>query len=152
MEMLVTFFVLAVAVASLMSTFLGQASLNEQSRNLSWAMNDAGRVMEELRRQNTGAACVSPDLTPPAGGWDVWLHNAPGGKSLSGNFATDELVWVNPDTADDPEPTVVSVCWRYRGHVVGECAWNGAQLVANPGADGIVSSPAMLSTRMTCRR
>ena len=145
-------FVLA-GLVSLLGVFLSYERLNEHARNLSWAMNDAARVMEELRQRNSGANCVAPDLGAPAGSasWDQWLQNAGGGKTLQLGTNAPELIWVSPDTADNHETVTVSVCWRHRNRVLGECAWDGAQLVASPGGDGMVSSPVMLSTRMTCR-
>jgi len=57
-EFLMGVVVLAVAVISLLGVSVSQTRLNEHARNLSWAASDAGRVMEELRRQNT--ACATP--------------------------------------------------------------------------------------------
>ena len=64
-------------------------------------------------------------------------------------------------TTFDPIRVTVTVCWRHRTRVIGECAWNGAVLsaddsVAVPGEltnlNGVIESPATLVTLMTCRR
>ncbi len=59
-------------------------------------------------------------------------------------------------TAFDPLRITVTVCWRHRQRVVGECSWNGATLVAgvggaDPNNDGVIGSPASLTTLVTCR-
>lgn len=151
---------LAMAIVTLLGTFLGQLTLNEHARHLAWATNDASRVMEQLRRQNSGASCAAPSATPPAGfaSWDAWLAdttaNGGSGKSLQPNPAVNELVVVT-SSGTDPLTVTVAVCWRHRNRTLGECTWNGAALAANPGAGGnpqVTESPAMLMTFMTCRR
>ena len=159
-ELIIGASILAIAITSLLGAFLGQLALNQHSRNLSWATNDAGRVMEQIRQQNTGAGCASPSAAAPGGfaGWDAWLadmtNNGGGGKSVQPNPAVNELVVVTSQ-GTDPLAVTVAVCWLQQGRVVGECTWNGAALVANPGAGGdpaVTESPAMLMTLMTCRR
>jgi type II secretory pathway pseudopilin PulG len=55
-------------------------------------------------------------------------------------------------TTFDPIRVTVSVCWRHRERVIGECTWNGAALTANDAdGDGVIESPAMLTTLVTCR-
>lgn len=152
--------VLAVAIVTLLGAFLGQLTMNEHARHLAWAANDASRVMEQLRRQNSGGACTVPSANPPGGfaSWDAWLSDTTasggGGKSIQPTPATNELVVVTP-SGTDPLTVTVAVCWRHRTRTLGECTWNGAALAANPGAGGnllVTESPAMLSTFMTCRR
>ena len=148
--------VLAVAIVALLGAFLGQMTLNEHARRLAWAGNDASRVLEQVRRQNSGGACTTPSATPPAGfgSWDAWLADATaaggGGKSIQP--AADELVVVTPVGAN-PLTVTVAVCWRHRNRILGECTGAGA-LAQNPGAGGdplVTESPAMLSTLITCR-
>ncbi|MBI2885278.1 MAG: prepilin-type N-terminal cleavage/methylation domain-containing protein [Candidatus Omnitrophica bacterium] len=169
-ELIIGAAILAIALSALLGSFVGQVTLNEHSRNLTWAANDATRVMEQLRVQNMNP-CVGgsvPSGNPPAGfgSWDAWL-DAPtggGGKSIQPAPATQELIVVTcrnqADTAaciatDDPIRLTVAVCWRHRSRTIGECTWDGAALAANPGASGdanVTESPAMLSTIMTCRQ
>ena len=59
-ELLIGAAMLAVAIAALLGAFFGQSILNEHARNLTWAMNDANRVMERLREANAGAGCNQP--------------------------------------------------------------------------------------------
>ncbi|MBI2104358.1 MAG: hypothetical protein HYT90_02080 [Candidatus Omnitrophica bacterium] len=156
-ELLVGAVVLAVAVTALLGAFLGQLTMNEHARRLAWAANDASRVMEQVRRQNSGGACAAPSANPPAGfgSWDAWLADASasggGGKSIEP--AGDELVVVTPAGAN-PLTVTVAVCWRHRARILGECTGAGA-LAPSPGAGGnplVTESPAMLATLVTCRR
>ena len=149
---------LAIGIVALLWALLGQVTANEFSRMRAWATNDASRVMEQLRRQNTGG-CSAPTIVPPAGfgSWDAWLANTGaaggGGKSVQPNPGTNELVVVSA-TGANPLTVAVAVCWRHRGRVLGECTWDGATLATNPAAGGnplLTESPAMLSTLMTCR-
>ena len=151
---------LVIAFTGLLQAWLSQLTLNEHARYLSWAVNDADRVMERIHQQNANAACSVPTVTPPAGfaSWDAWVAdttaNGGGGKSIQPNPAVNELI-VLSSSGTDPLQVSVAVCWRNRGRTLGECAWNGAALSPNPGAGGdpaVTESPAMLSTVVGCRR
>lgn len=157
-ELMVGSVLLALGIASLLWALLSQVTANEFSRMRAWATNDASRVMEQLRQQNSGG-CSSPSVTPPAGfgNWDAWLADTGatggGGKSVQPNPGVNELVVVSA-TGVDPLTVSAAVCWRHRDRVIGECTWNGAALAENPGVGGnplLTESPAMLSTLMTCR-
>ena len=152
--------ILAIAIVSLLGAFMAQMALNEHARNQALGTNDAARVMEELRRQNSGAGCATPSAAAPVGfaSWNAWLAdtgaNGGGGKSIQPDPNTNEFVVVTP-TGGNPLTVTVAVCWRQRERTVGECTWNGAALTANPGAGGdpeVTESPAQLSTLLTCRR
>ena len=165
-ELVIGAAVLAIAIAALLGAWLGQLTLNEHARNLTWAMNDANRVMERLRQLNTG--CTSPTSTVPAGAgcddgtcnsWDEWLNStvaagSGGGKSVQPSPTTNELVLVQQTAGPDPLQITVAICWRHRGRVLGECnaalAWVDG--TAPYTANGIPESPAMLTTLMTCRQ
>ena len=151
---------LVIALTGLLQAWLSHLTLNEHSRYLSWATNDADRVMEGLHQQNASATCSAPTATPPAGfaSWDAWLAdttaNGGGGKSIQPNPAVNELVVLSTGGAD-PLQVTVAVCWRNRGRTLGECAWDGAALSPNPASGGdpaVTESPAMLSTLLSCRR
>jgi Tfp pilus assembly protein PilV len=155
-ELVVGVLIFAVAIMSMFGVSANQLTLNEHARYLAWATNDAARVVEQLRKQNSGSGCVAPSAAVPGGfaSWDAWLANTGatggGGKSVVG----DELVVVTSSGAN-PLAVSVAVCWRHRERVLGECTWNGAALAANPSAGGdpaVTESPAMVSTRITCRR
>ena len=157
-ELLIGALLLAVALASLLGASLGQLTLNEHARNVMLATNDANRVFEQLRRQNSGGACATPSVTPVGGfaSWDAWLTdttvNGGGGKSLVNPTANSLMVVASSGT--DPLQVTVSVCWRHRNRTIGECAWNGTTLSANPGAGGdptVTESPTLLTTLLTCR-
>mgnify|MGYP001950879727 FL=1 len=177
-ELVVGAMILATAIAALLGAFVGQVTLNEHARNLAWATNDASRVMEQLRRQNSNCATAAPSAAAPAnpGGvpdpfprWDAWLTSTAaaggGGKSLRPDPANNELVAITCRNAantadclagDDPIRMTIAVCWRHRGRIVGECQANGAALAADPdrdpaGDNNVTESPAMLSTFITCR-
>ena len=159
-ELMIGAAILVIAMVSLLGAFMAQMTFNEHSRNHALATNDATRVMEQLRRQNSGASCTSPSAAAPGGfaSWDAWLAdtsaNGGGGKSVQPNPAANELVVVT-SSGNEPLTVTAAVCWRERSRTIGECTWNGASLAANPGAGGnpaVTESPAMLSTFMTCRR
>ena len=158
LELLLAVAICLMAIGVLVSVFLQQRILSEHTRNLTWATNDASRVIEELRKRNSGGGCV-PSANAPAGfaSWDAWLGNTGatggGGKSVQPTPTTNELVVVT-SSGTDPLSVIVAICWRNRNRIVGECTWNGAALSPNPGAGGnpaVTESPAMLSTLLTCR-
>ena len=157
-ELLIGVVILLVVTGALFGAVTQQTTLNEHSRNMSWAMLDADRIMERLRQLNTG--CATPTALasglPAAecGGaacasWDAWLAAGGGGKNMP-----ELMVVSTPTPGTDPLSVTVAVCWRHRDRTIGECNWNGAVLTANPGAGGnpnVTESPAMLSTMITCR-
>lgn len=161
-ELLVGAVMLIMILSSLLVAFQGQAVLNEHHRNRSWAVNDASRVMERIRRLNIG--CATPTVAQPAecGGacasWDAWVAAAAGGggKSFQPNPGNERVVVSNPNPGGDPLQVTVAACWRHRNRTIGECSFAGGVLTAADGANGyafngIIESPAMLSTVMTCR-
>lgn len=155
-ELLMGAVILAIVIVVLLEVMARHTILNEHSRNLSWAMNDATRLMEKMRQQNSGTACATPSVAPPTGftSWDKWLGATAGGgrKSIQPDPDTNELVVVTPK-GTDPIQVTVAVCWRHRTRVVGECQWSGTQLERSD-IDGndVITSPAMLSTSLSCRR
>ena len=56
--------------------WIGQGFLGATARNLSLSMNDATRVVEQIRQQNA-ANCPTgyPSAVPPSyASWDAWLN------------------------------------------------------------------------------
>ena len=156
-ELLVCAVILAVGITALLRAFLGQLTTNEYARHEAWAMNDVSRVMEQVRRQNTGGGCLIPNVSASGfASWDAWLAdtsaNGGGGKSIQPNPAANERIVVS-SSGGDPLTVTVAVCWRHRGRVIGEC--DAALTPDDAGSgdgDGIVESPAMLATLITCRQ
>ncbi len=170
--------ILATAVTALLGAYLGQMILSEHARNLTWATNDANRVLEELRLLNT-TPCAATTLpttalptatgvgicTAPLLSWDDWLQRCGNGKSVQPTPTLNELVvvtcqnqagTVSCTSSDDPIRVTVAVCWRHRNRTLGECTWNGMALTAVDGSNGfasngVIESPAMLTTLITCR-
>jgi hypothetical protein len=155
---------LSVAIAAILGAYIGQLTLNEHARNLSLAIQDANRVIEQLRQQNSPCAVgtTAPSATAPGGGsWDAWLQGAGGGKSIQPTPAVNELLILtcqNRDgtaacvAGDNPIRVTAAVCWRHRNRTLGECTWSGTALSASDtDADGVIESPAMLTTLVTCR-
>lgn len=145
-------------IVALLSAFFSQTDMNEHARNRSWAALDVMRILERLQFQNSEGLCTAVNVAPPAGyaSWDAWLGDAGpaggGGKNVPPNSSTSELVVVNPPLGTDPVEVTVTVCWRHRRRVIGECIWDGAQLVANDAnGDGVITSPVSYSTMVTCR-
>ncbi len=82
--------ILIIAIVALLGAYVGLTFLNLEARNLSSAMNDATRIMEQIRRQNAGttATCPGfPSAAAPAGftHWNDWMNKTAGGgpKSLA---------------------------------------------------------------------
>ncbi|HAM42069.1 MAG TPA: hypothetical protein DDX89_06675 [Candidatus Omnitrophica bacterium] len=172
-EVLIGVAILSIAMMAFLGAFIGQMILAEHARNLTWAITDANRVMEQLRLQNTTPNCTTrPSATiqtncdgQAVNTWDAWLQRCALGKSIQPNPATEELVIVTCQNSagtaacaqnDDPIRVTVAVCWRHRSRTLGECAWGGATLSSSDGsngfaANGVIESQAMLATLMTCR-
>lgn len=69
---------LLVAGGAILGAYLGQLTLNEHARNLSLAVHDANRMIEQIRTNNVG--CTVPAAIPPVTNpalnpvtWDNWL-------------------------------------------------------------------------------
>lgn len=149
LELLMAALLLVIVSFAMLREFTARNVLNEHGRALSWATIDADRVMEELRRQNVG--CGVPSTAPPPNlpgpnfaSWDAWLADASanggGGKSLQTMGGMGEVVQVQTGGGPDPLQVTVAVCWVHRGRAIGDCNLAGG-----------ISSPAMLSTTVTCR-
>ena len=101
---------LAIAAVAILGAYLGQVTLNEHARNLTFATHDANRVMERLRQDNSN--CTRPAANVPAGfaSWDAWLASTAatggGGKSVQRNdtagsaLGTAERVEVSCNSQD----------------------------------------------------
>jgi len=172
--------VIAIAIAAILGAYVGQVTLNEHARNLSLAIQDANRVVEQIRLQTSGCGSdltANPPLPNiiPGGGqasWDAWLTNIGGNKSIQP--AGSEVIIVTCQRQDggqqcsaaqapgsflangaaqDPMRITVAVCWRHRGRVIGECnaALAAADGTAPFAANNMIESPAMITTLVTCR-
>jgi len=161
-ELLIGVTILVIGIVAMLGAVVSQVTLNEQARNLSWALNDAQRVMERIRQQNSGSGCTTPGTAAPSGfaSWDAWLADTSasggGGKSIQPTPTTNELI-VLTTSGTDPLTITVAVCWRHRDRVLGECRWTGSALIADESLvvandTSAIDSPAMLSTAMTCRK
>lgn len=160
LEVLLAGMVLMVAIVAILGGYVGQMTLNEHARNLSLAINDANRVIEQIRQQNTPCVGTTPAVTAPTStagctgdpldlidNWDERLTRCLGGKGIS-NDPTQERLIESLNSATDPATVTIAVCWLHRGRVIGEC--NNALAWADNG-DGIPQSPAALTTLVTCR-
>lgn len=156
---------LLVAVGAILGAYIGQMTLNEHARNLSLAIQDANRIMEQIRVKNTTSTCTSPDARPPspyqASTWDAWLQDPAvgGGKSIPtdpSRNAEERIVvtcqnsagtqycnsaqggdWQVSATPTFPVIRVtVGVCWRHRERTIGECSWNGTSFDLGPDTNG----------------
>lgn len=107
--------VLAIVLAAILGAYMGQVTLNEHARNLSFAMNDAGRVMEQIRSENAG--CVSsspPDVDPQLRGvvgdpddWDEWMNTV--GQGAPKSIGLDPITGANRDNSQE---RIVVTCLR----------------------------------------
>ena len=182
-EVVLAILIIVAVVAAILGAYVGQITLNEHARNLSLAIHDANRVIEQMRQQTAGCAPSAPSIVPTGGGganWNGWLGAA---KSIQPDPINNELITVTCRSRDgaiqcaqgqmgtewnaatapatpnqDPMSITVAVCWRHRGRIIGECSIPGNVLTAGPdgtnggtAGDNIISSPAMLTTLVTCR-
>ncbi len=111
MEIMVSMMVFAIAMAALAAFYLSTARMNEQSRNLSQAMNDARVVMEMIR--DTAQA---NGLTGPRGVTVTY----PAGRDLAPTFGLrslrNETVTVSyVNQASNPLTLRIQVQWLDRG-------------------------------------
>lgn len=181
-EVVLGLLVIALIAAAILGAYMGQVTLNEHARNLSLAIQDVSRVIEQIRRENTG--CTTPEVVPAGStSWDAWLQAQAPGKSIpatqeqivvtcshrngpaSGLCGTGNQVgsgeWTSAggSTSLDPLSITVAVCWRQRGRTIGECTFNAGTGVLTPvdGSNGpndvvgVIESPAMITTLVTCR-
>ncbi len=135
-EMMLGVSIVLIVMVALMGGIFGQSFLNMNARNLLAAMNDATRVMEQIRQQNMGTNCSNavPSIVPPLNAgtgqpyatWNAWLNTgAPGApKSVS-----------QPDAATRDALEVVAVSCQ-----------DGRYLTCQPGSQ--VTCPD--NSRVTC--
>lgn len=159
-EMMMGTAVMVIVLVALMGAFVGQSFLTSSARNLTAAMNDATRVMEEIRRLNTQPNCAGlPTVVPeaPYATWNDWLNADGQGKSvMQSSDDTYEVVAVTcqresggnggycgpnqvgtewtrdaADTSYDPLRITVAVGWRQQQRVAGGMA-GGAEFAYTP--------------------
>ena len=132
---------------SVPSAVAGAASwdawLNGQGKSLPSA--------DPAAEERVAVTCLErvPD-TPPANPSD-YCGRGGTAQVTAGEWRTNPAA-----TTFDPIQVTVAICWRHRGLVIGECTWNGTTLTPSDGAnggvaDGVIRSPAMLTTLVTCR-
>lgn len=106
---------LVVAATAILGAYVGQVTLNEHARNLSLAIQDASRVIEQIRVRNTtpcqGQGGTEPTVFPPPvlpppppnyATWNAWLAApaaAGGGGGLSLGTQPERLVVTCQDNA-----------------------------------------------------
>lgn len=89
LELTFSFAILAVIVVALLGFYVAQSFLNANTRATLLAMNDATRILEEIRMQNAGCtipSAVPPPLIPVVYSWDAWLQRQTPSKSLDGRL------------------------------------------------------------------
>lgn len=86
--------ILVISLTAFLGVFFGQSYLAAMARNLTAAMNDASRVMEQIRLRNVnsqntcGQTPPIPSAIPPSStSWDAWLTSQRG-KSVLGAGTT----------------------------------------------------------------
>ena len=87
--------IISIVAVALIGAFIGQSFLNTNARNLTAAMNDATRVMEQIRQQNSSdrepcktqkiptAVPVNATGTALAQSWNNWLTTQNPGKTIN---------------------------------------------------------------------
>ncbi|MBI4342169.1 MAG: hypothetical protein HY599_02240 [Candidatus Omnitrophica bacterium] len=175
---------LAIIAAAILGAYIGQVTLNEHARNLSFAIQDVSRVIEQIRRENVG--CTTPEVVPAgATSWNAWLEAQAPAKTIPVPAAQERIVvtcshrngpasglcgsgnqvgageWTSAagTTNLNPLAITVAVCWRQRNRTIGECTFNAGTGALTPvdGSNGpndvagVIESPAMVTTLVTCR-
>ena len=114
---------LTIAIVAILGAYVGQLTLNEHARNLSLSIQDANRVIEQLRQQNAGGTCTL-SAAPPAGAnsWNDWLDGGGAPKSLPQVAAEHIAVTCQDDDGGSlitdycgttaPDPQVGAGEWR----------------------------------------
>ena len=82
-EVLLSVAIFVIVVVALLAAFLGYSYLNANAKAMQLAMNDATRIMEQIRTQNTSCVAPYPSIKPPGfESWEAWLNAQSSGKSL----------------------------------------------------------------------
>jgi len=105
--------IMVIVLVALLGSFFGQSTLNQNARNMMAAVNDATRIMEEIRRQNArnpdgsfpaGSLCATsniPSARPPSQqSWNEWLDAQVPAKSLAGSGNIHEIAVVTCQDQD----------------------------------------------------
>lgn len=110
-EVMFAMMIFAIASVFLMGFYVGTAGLNEQSRNLTQAMNDAKILMEEIRdTAQTGGLTGAGGVT---GAFPAGQNLGPANGLTSLRNEQVAVTYTNP--AADPLPVTVQVTWDERG-------------------------------------
>ncbi len=111
--------ILSIVLVALLGGFVGQSSLNTHARNLTAAMNDATRVMEQIRAQNVrgrGTCAINPPYPtaePPGRpytgwaliNWNTWFNRGGAGTPKSINLRNRNLLEVVVVTCQNEDGT-----------------------------------------------
>ncbi|MCD6094197.1 MAG: type II secretion system protein [Candidatus Omnitrophica bacterium] len=104
LELICAVAILVVALVGLLSSYTGSLNLIQANTNTSIAVNEAQRIIEEMRKRNLRANIVSED-------WPAWVI------SEGCNCLSNESINVTyPDGTDaDPLQILVRVNWTEKG-------------------------------------
>ena len=144
-EVMIAVLILTIALSGLLYAFSACLILNENSRNISLALNGAQDVIEQIRNDNFNNIITVYDGVPFQLGSNWFLAN------------NDHIgiVQVISDGSDDAGITNanllqvrVVICWRQQGgRIIGEAIDVAGALVTNDlDGDGKIESPAELIT------
>jgi|GEM_PF-1262621 len=109
-ELLFGLSILAIVIVALIGIYFGQSFLNANARAQLLAMNDATRVMEQIRLQNVNCSFPStapPTMVSPVSSWDGWLAAQTPSKSLSSTYSETISVTCQKETGGK---TVADYC------------------------------------------
>lgn len=96
LELMIGVAIFIVAVISLLGAYVGALVMSEGSRNLNTALNDATRVIEEMRNVPFGSVSTTD--------WTTWARNN-GANSLNSEAITTIY------QGSDPLTVTVTVSW-----------------------------------------
>lgn len=118
LELMISAAILVVTLVALLATYISLAALIESSRNTTTAINDANRVIEQMR--NSAATSF---LTMTSSNWTSWAA-----ANGAGTLTSEQVAFSFNCTSCDLTMATVNVSWSERNRTRSEVV---TTLIAN---------------------
>jgi type II secretory pathway pseudopilin PulG len=136
LELIIVCGIVIIALTGLLATFVACLELVETTKNSQMAMEEAQRVLEEMR------TVVFTSVYSSYNGYSFQVSAMPAGMSAG-------KVYINNTNADLLNATI-GVCWEQRGgRIIGDCSDSGGTLIFNDNIS--LNSPVQIMTLITQR-
>lgn len=136
LELIIVCGIVIVALTGLLATFVACLELVETTKNSQLAMEEAQRVLEEMR------SVAFTSVFSTYNGYSFQVAAMPVGMSAG-------KVYIDNTSANLLNATI-GVCWKQRGsRIVGDCSDSGGTLVFNDNTT--LNSPVQIATLMAQR-